>query len=73
MSTVTTTSLLGNQPRTAYHCRICDKWFLRGNLSCAVNHADGHCHYGDTEITMGEAYRAVAPRPDDPKGDTDAR
>jgi hypothetical protein len=66
MNGITTTGIgLAGMPQTAYHCRICDKWFLRGNISCAVYHADGHCHYGDTEITIGEAYRTVAPRPDD--------
>lgn len=65
MSDTTTTGTnglhLSGIARTAHHCHICDKWFVKGNVSCCVYHADGHCHYGDTEVTMGEAYRIVAP------------
>ena len=64
MSTTTTTALFAGSARSAYRCHVCDKWFLRGSISCAVYHPDGHCHYGDTEISMAEAYRIVAPRPD---------
>lgn len=48
----------------AYYCQRCKRWYVRGNVSCSVYHADGHCHYGDREVTVTE----VKPQRDAAKG-----
>ena len=50
---------LYGQPE-ATQCPRCLKWFMPGNLACAVAHAgDGCCHYGDTEVEAPAATEAT--------------
>ena len=39
---------LGLENSKPFFCRSCGKWYKRvSNVSCLVNHPDGHCHYSD--------------------------
>lgn len=36
----------------AYKCQGCGGWFIKGTVSCCVNHSSGTCcHYGETPTT----------------------
>lgn len=41
-------------------CRICDGWFIPGNVSCCVNHPAGECcHLGDHKLEPARVLTAL--------------